>query len=150
MKKLILIALPFLIFTACSQEVSEVIGEEFKSGKAITMDELTTAMEGKDGMEDILVKGSVESVCQVKGCWMTVERENTESVHVTFKDYGFFMPMDLTGEVLMKGKAWYQETPVEELRHYAEDAGKSPEEIAAITEPKRELRFEASGVKILN
>jgi hypothetical protein len=36
------------------------------------------------------------------------------------------------------------------LRHYAEDAGKSKAEIAAITEPKREVSFEASGVLILD
>ena len=37
---------------------------------------------------------------------------------------------------------------VDDQRHYAEDAGKSPEEIAAITEPKRTLSFTSSGVLI--
>ena len=49
----------------------------------------------------------------------------------------------------MHGKAYYQITSLDELRHYAEDAGKSAEEIAAITEPKKELRFLASGVLLL-
>jgi hypothetical protein len=38
---------------------------------------------------------------------------------------------------------------VEDLRHYAEDEGKTPEEIAQITEPVVELKIMASGVKIL-
>jgi hypothetical protein len=38
------------------------------------------------------------------------------------------------------------ETSVEELRHYAEDAGKSQEEIEAITEPKKTYSFVADGV----
>ena len=35
---------------------------------------------------------------------------------------------------------------VADLKHYAEDAGKSPEEIAKITEPSIEFAFEANGV----
>lgn len=37
---------------------------------------------------------------------------------------------------------------IEDQRHYAEDGGKSKEEIAAITEVKRTLAFEADGVLI--
>jgi hypothetical protein len=68
-------------------------------------------------------------------------------MRVTFKDYGFFVPKDSKGkEVVIEGIAMRKVTPVDELRHYAEDAGKSPEEVAAITEPVQELAFEAVGV----
>lgn len=43
-----------------------------------------------------------------------------------------------------------QTISVETLRHYAEDAKKSPEEVAKITDPKKELAFEAKGVVILD
>ncbi|MCE2790741.1 MAG: DUF4920 domain-containing protein [Saprospiraceae bacterium] len=49
----------------------------------------------------------------------------------------------------MLGKAYRETTSVEDLKHFAEDEGKSAEEIAAITEPKTELKFMASGVMIL-
>jgi len=49
----------------------------------------------------------------------------------------------------MEGHAFKETTPVEELRHYAEDAGKPQEEIEAITEPKEEVKFLASGVLLL-
>ena len=66
---------------------------------------------------------------------------------VRFKDYGFFMPLDSKDrEVIVEGKAFVKETSVKELQHYAEDAGKSKEEIAKITEPKKEFAFEANGV----
>ena len=72
-------------------------------------------------------------------------------MRVTFKDYAFFMPKDLTGKrVVVEGYAYVDETPVDVLRHYAEDAGKSKEEIEKITEPKREVAYEASGVVILD
>ena len=57
------------------------------------------------------------------------------------------MPLDAKDkEVIVEGKAFVTITPVEELQHYAEDAGKTAEEIAKITEPKREFAFEANGV----
>jgi hypothetical protein len=96
------------------------------------------------------VMGTVETVCQKKGCWMTMNVGHGETMRITFKDYGFFVPKDCSGKtVIVEGMAYRQVTPVEELRHYAEDEGKSAEEIAAITEPKTELRFVAHGVLLL-
>ena len=66
---------------------------------------------------------------------------------VKFKDYGFFMPLDIAGqEAIIEGVAFIEEVSVEDLKHYAEDDGKSPEEIAAITEPKKSLAIVSSGV----
>ena len=70
-----------------------------------------------------------------------------ETVMIRFKDYGFFIPLNSDGkEVIVEGKAFVRETSVDELKHYAEDLGKSKEEIAKITEPERTLSFEAIGV----
>jgi len=96
---------------------------------------------------DAVVKGKVESVCQKKGCWMNIVSDSGESVFVKFKDYGFFMPLDLAGkEVVMNGYALKEVTSVEELQHYAEDEGLSKEEIEKIQSPKEEYKFMASGV----
>ncbi|EPR72979.1 hypothetical protein ADIWIN_2067 [Winogradskyella psychrotolerans RS-3] len=92
------------------------------------------------------MKGKIIEVCSKKGCWMTLDVEGDTDVMVKFKDYGFFMPLNAEGDVVINGKAYVSETSVEELRHYAEDAGKSEEEIAAITDPKFEYGFEADGV----
>ena len=107
-------------------------------------------MSNVDSIETV-VEGNVESVCQAKGCWMNVQSDNSDQkMFVKFKDYGFFMPLDLAGgKVVMKGKAYREVTSVDELRHYAEDEGLSKEEVLAINEPKEELKFMASGVKII-
>ena len=61
------------------------------------------------------------------------------------------MPKDISGrKVVMQGIAYREVTSVDELRHYAEDAGKSAAEIALITKPKEELKFMASGVVLLD
>lgn len=144
---------------ACAQKTETVMteegshfGEMITSSDAISYDDLLTQIAEKDAIEDIKVKGKVEAVCQSKGCWMNiVSEDHTKDVmFVKFKDYGFFMPKDIAGQtVVMRGKAYKEETPIDELKHYAEDEGKSEEEIAAITEPKIELKFLADGVILL-
>ena len=91
---------------------------------------------------------NIKEVCSKKGCWMTLPAGNDdETIMVRFKDYGFFMPLDAAGkEVIVAGKAFVNEVSVADLKHYAEDAGKSSEEIASITEPVMEFAFEANGV----
>jgi hypothetical protein len=99
---------------------------------------------------DVKFTSNINSVCSKKGCWMRLDLGEEKEVMVKFKDYGFFMPLDAKGEVIVNGKAFVQETSVDELKHYAEDAGKSAEEIAKITEPKKTLSFVADGVLLKN
>ena len=126
-------------------------GDAITAEGAQSVDELLANFPDADSVET-KVYGKVTSVCQKKGCWMNVESADGEQeMFVRFKDYGFFMPLDLAGsEVIMEGKAFREVVSVDELRHYAEDEGKSAEEIAQITEPKEEYRFMASGVMIKN
>lgn len=93
---------------------------------------------------------TIKEVCQKKGCWMQVELDQEKSSFVRFKDYGFFAPMNADGhEVVMQGKAFVSVVSVDELKHYAKDAGKTAEEIAAITAPKVTYAFEADGIAIV-
>ena len=124
-------------------------GELINDAGVITVEQ---AMEQLASAEEVNVKikGTVENVCKKKGCWMNVKSNDGEkSFFVRFKDYGFFVPLDCEGsEVIMEGKAFTEMTSVDDLRHYAEDEGKSKEEIAAITEPKEEFKFTATGVLV--
>lgn len=101
-----------------------------------------TAFTGK-------IEGKVVEVCKKKGCFMKLERPSGEAVMVKFKDYGFFMPQNIVGKtVVLEGVAKVNETSVERLKHFAEDAGKSKEEIAKITEPKKDIVIVAEGVVV--
>jgi hypothetical protein len=130
----------------------EKFGKEITADKAISFDDMITQISGQDSLRTKF-KATVESVCKAKGCWMNLvssEGVNDPSIFVKFKDYGFFMPLDIAGkEVIVEGVAYREVTPVDELRHYAEDEGKPEEEIMAITEPKEELKFMADGVIVL-
>lgn len=105
-------------------------------------------MKGKES-ESVKIKGTLVAVCQVKGCWMTADLGNGQTMRIRFKDYGFFVPKDAGGkEFYAQGVASWDTTSVAELKHYAADAGKKQEEIDKITEPKVELVFLAEGVII--
>ncbi len=123
-------------------------GATINPDNAITVAELLASMKGEKGEKAAKVIGPINGVCKVKGCWMTMDRGDGEDMRITFKDYGFFMPMDIDDNrrAVVEGRAKFETTPVQILRHLAEDAGESPEAIAQITEPKLELVFEADGV----
>lgn len=94
---------------------------------------------------------TVREVCKVKGCWMIVELPDGEQAMVRFKDYGFFMPSDIPEkQVVLNGLAFVEEMSISDQKHYATDGGKSVDEIAKITSPKRTYSFEASGVLVPN
>jgi hypothetical protein len=68
-------------------------------------------------------------------------------MRIKFKDYGFFVPMDISGKnVIFEGLAFKDTTSVEDLKHYAMDGGQTEEEITAITEPEINTSFLADGV----
>lgn len=125
------------------------IGKEITALDAKSISDMSEAYKAMSIGDTINAKmtGIVDEVCQSKGCWMKVNLEDGNQIMVKFKDYALFMPKDIAGkEVVLNGKAFVNEVPVDELQHYAEDAGKSPEEIAAITSPKTTFSFEADGV----
>lgn len=149
---------PFLTFAAaallalagCQSKQTNEFGEAFTADNPVTVEALYAELAKGDKVEDVVIQGTVEDVCQAKGCWLTLAVKDAESMRVSFKDYGFFVPKHIAGrQVVMKGTGMTTVTSVEELRHYAEDAGDSPEEIAAITEPLKEYTFVADGVKLL-
>ena len=66
-----------------------------------------------------------------------------------FKDYAFFVPKNAQDEeVIVNGKAFVSIESVEELKHYAKDAGKSQASIDSIVTPKTTYSFMADGVLI--
>ncbi len=95
------------------------------------------------------INAEVNEVCQAKGCWMKLDNVPGAEVMVKFKDYAFFVPKDIAGrDVILSGVAYVEEMSVEDQKHYAMDEGKSKEEIAAITQPKKTYSFLADGVLV--
>ena len=164
MKKIItLLLISTLALYSCSDseqqstEASSEVPTPNAFGATVTQDGSITYDEllGQLGTQDSLatkVTGIVSEVCQAKGCWMTIASDQSDKVmRVKFTDYAFFVPTDISGrKVVFEGKAYKEETSIDELRHYAEDAGKSEAEIAAIVAPEQAYKFMADGVLLLD
>src|SRR5690606_5527256 len=126
-------------------------GQGVSGNKFLNLKQLESKLQ-KDSVYKGSLSGEIVEVCVKKGCFMKlVDGKKDEVVTVRFKDYGFFMPQDIVGKkVALEGEAKVTEHSVKQLQHWAEDAGKRAEEIAAITAPKRTIEFVATGVKVLN
>ena len=124
-------------------------GDTIDPNGSMAMTEVVNLVD-QTGEATAKIEGTITSCCQKKGCWMVMDVAGYENeIRVTFKDYGFFVPLNSAENwAVVEGKAYLDTVSVETLRHYAEDEGKSEEEIMEITEPEISLAFEASGVAI--
>lgn len=162
MKKIIAIATLSVVLISCNKKEdvvekssSEIVyasfGDKISEKNAISKEEMLAKYKSLKSGDTLTVKLStkINEICQNKGCWMTLDLGDEKNAFVKFKDYAFFVPMNAQKrEAVVEGKAFVEETSVAELKHYAEDEGKSAEEIAKITEPKTEYKFLANGVLI--
>ncbi len=127
-------------------------GEKITADRAITVDRLQEILVSKaeDSRKmDVKIKGVVTDVCTIEGCWIKVQSADGQ-IMVKMKDHKFTVPVALNGKtVVIGGSAEEKTTSVEQLKHYAEDAGKSKAEIAAIKEPKKEIIVDAKGLMVL-
>lgn len=124
-------------------------GKAINAEQAIEMADLHQKLQA-DTIYTGKVEGKVVEVCKKKGCFMKLERASGEPVMVKFTDYAFFMPQNIVGKtVVVEGVAKVNETSVERLKHFAEDAGKSKDEIAKITAPKKDIVIVADGVVVV-
>jgi hypothetical protein len=156
MKKYSFMLVAILLLISCKKEVKTVTSDNFVSfGDSITLDNAISKedlfskyknMKTGDTLE-VKFSSKINDVCQKKGCWMNLELPENKEVFVKFKDYGFFMPLNSkNSEVTLNGKAFVSEESVDELRHYAKDAGKSQAAIDSIVAPERSYSFLADGV----
>ena len=99
--------------------------------------------------DDTKLEGQILSTCPMKGCLMKMSVER-DTILVRFKDYGFFVPKSgAEGKsAIINGKLSVDTLSVAQLRHYAEDAGKSKEEVSKIVKPEITISFLADGVVI--
>jgi len=126
-------------------------GKKFKVNRVYNKAEMMKQYKKLKKGDTLIVQfeSTIKSVCKKKGCWMKMELKDDNSSFVKFKDYAFFVPLNAdNSEAIVSGKAFVDVESVEELRHYAKDAGKSKEEIEKITKPEVTYAFLAEGVYI--
>ena len=163
LKNWILIAIAAIFLISCKNENKQnngekkdeiaisytAFGDEISSEGALTKEEMFSRYESMKEGDTLKVAfaSNINEVCKKKGCWMNLDLGGENESLVKFKDYSFFMPLNSDHrDVIVSGKAFVEVVSVDQLRHFASDAGKSQEEIDAITEPKYTYAFIADGV----
>jgi hypothetical protein len=132
------------------ESLSKVSANQFgaavKGTKPISVDE-AIAQLNKSQQPTLLVEAKVDKVCLKKGCWMALKSKTTD-VRVTFKDYGFFVPVSLVGKtVWVEGRMSEKKLSLAQTKHYVEDEGGDP---SKVTEARTDYQFEATGVLVKN
>jgi hypothetical protein len=133
---------------APSAKPGVVYGEISEKGTVVAANELESKMV--DNKYEGKVKGKVVEVCKAMGCWAKLQKDDGSTIMIKVKDHEFAMPLDIVGKVVLaEGSAVVKETSVNMQKHYAEDAGKSKEEIEKIKDPKKEVTMTVKGVKVV-
>lgn len=146
----------FLVACSSSKSVDSVSYKEYGPAKVDekkAMDVVTMLKDfsSKNGAEtEYTVEAKISQVCAKAGCWINIDKGNGETFMVRFKDH-FTIPTNTAPGTMaiLHGSAYMDTVSVDMLRHFAEDAGDSPEEIEKITEPQYNLGFEADAIRLL-
>ena len=146
MKKLVYISAFLLAIYSCKGH--DYYGKKISIENAINFSDASKKAFA-NGSVKATISGTIIETCAKKGCWMRLNTK-TDTLLVRFRDYGFFVPTSGAAgkEAFIQGDLFVDTVSVNDLRHYAEDAGKTKEEIEKITEPKIGLNFTADGVII--
>lgn len=159
MKKITLFSLLLILFVGVNLNAQTTIdtkdyalfGEKFVPAKVLNEKQMLKKYKTLKKGDSIAVKfvTNIKAVCKKKGCWMKLDLGNGQEAFVKFKDYGFFVPLNAdNNQAVVNGYAFVDVVSVDELKHYAKDAGKSKEEINKITKPEITYSFTATGVYI--
>lgn len=134
-----------------TEEGFAVFGAKMTEGDALTFGDMNKKYQTLKPGDTAIVKfeSIINAVCKKKGCWMTMDLGNSKEAFVKFKDYAFFVPKNADKSIAtVSGKAFVSVESVDELKHYAKDAGQSQASIDSIVAPKKTYSFLADAVTI--
>jgi hypothetical protein len=123
-----------------------VRGEKLKGAPAVTLEKLLRKPDGYAG-QIVFVEGKVRRACAMRGCWMELApSEAGAGIRVTFKDYGFFVPVDSAGSTArVEGVVKVAELSEERAKHYESEGATVPR---GKDGKPREVQLVASGVEL--
>ena len=146
MKNTFLIGLMMFVYQWTTAQCN--FGEPFEITHALSLEDVYSQMENADSI-DVQIQAIVTTTCKKAGCWMEVETPDGKlKTKVFMKDHAFGVPLEgCEGKkAVINGRVFRYKLSVEYLRHLAEDAGKSKEEIEKINEPEVAIAVDAFGV----
>jgi hypothetical protein len=114
-----------------------------ESVPAVSLEKLV-ADGGRYVGQPVRVVARVAKVCQKKGCFF-IAQDGSSVMRVSFKDYGFFVPTDLSGKrVSFVGEVVARDVSADEASHFTQDLGSSE----AIVKPGKTYEIVATSVRV--
>lgn len=130
-----------LLFAAsCGSNVKGTYGEKVNAANAVSPDELAALLDTNESVP-VVVSGTITSVCQSEGCWMTFKTTDGKMIYVNAKDKKFNLPATVAGrKATAQGEIW----SVGKQQEQARQDGWSEEDVASIDN----ISVEATGIEI--
>ncbi len=159
MKKLFVLIILVSIICACSQqsgkndskiptEKTGNFGESISESGISNPADVIMKLEQTDSTA-AKISGIITSSCEHSGCWMDIALNEQNTIHITFKNDEFAIPLDATGKLaIAEGIVYKEVASIENLRKQAKDEGKTDAEIANIINDQINYSMIANGVII--
>jgi hypothetical protein len=145
MKKMLLV----LTLVATTVFADDVVkrGAEISPDAKVTPLETVLASPSEYAKTAVVVEGVVEKNCTNKGCWVQLaSAPGRDGMRVTFKDYGFFVPLDSKGmKARAEGVATVKVLPKKEVDHLEGEGAKFKRNEDGTA---NEVAFVASGIEL--
>lgn len=102
-------------------------GEKLKGAQLVELQKLLASPTDYEG-KTIAVEARVRQACEKKGCWMELAgADKGPGVRVTFKDYGFFVPLDSAGSTAkVEGVVKVAMLDEQKVKHYEAEGASVP------------------------
>jgi hypothetical protein len=124
-------------------------GAAISGGESV---KLSTLLEEPQKYTDksVIIEAEVRRACSRKGCWMELAESSDTSApgcRVTFKDYGFFVPLDSAGaHARVQGSVAVETVAASYVKHLEEEGARFARKNADGTAD--EVRLVATGVEL--
>lgn len=119
---------------------------------ALDADAVLASLDDYDG-KPVRLRGTVAEVCAKRGCWMRVagqKESGTVFIKFTCPIQGRLIPMEAVGQpVVVEGTLRRSQVSEAVARHFAQDGGATPQEIAAIKGPQPMLRMASASARVI-
>src|SRR6266849_4154587 len=121
-------------------------GKKIGKPANVKLVDLLASPERQQG-KAVVVEGKVRRACERMGCWMELaETDEGPGVRITFKDYGFFVPLDSAGaKAKVAGTVKIVELSEATAAHYESEGGRVARDAKG---SRREVQLVATGVEL--
>lgn len=142
----------FMLLSGCASNYTQFgTAPQHPGAQPLKVQQVLDAPEKYAG-KHVKLAGLITDLCTHAGCWMEIADAPTGRplfVQFTYDTTTQRVPPEAKGRrAIVEGKVVTKEISEAQRRHYAEDQGATPEQVAAIKGPETQVQLECPSVQI--